>query len=194
MYHNKVGEYKFNMDIRAIDIMQLLQEKLLMLTGGKDRKGKLIIHIPASFKRDKFKLEDYRKLLHYYIKISSKGNKPVGFTIIVDARGNGNSLSGNTKPLLKMLQEYYSDTISHIVLIKADNFWQKQKASLSVKKFNFEVSNCCLESLLKIVDISNLTSDLDGTLNYDHSNWIGLRVKIEEFLWQVSITIIHNRT
>lgn len=172
-------------DVRAIDILSILQERLIMLTGGRDRKGRLIIHIPATSKRERFKIDDFRKLLHYFINITSDEIKEIGFTIVIDARGNGN-ISGNTKPLLKMFQEHFSLNIHQVAVIKADNFWQKQKASLSVNKFKFEVHNCCVESLLKIIDGANLTPDVSGSLNFDYNNWIELRLKIEEFLWQVS--------
>lgn len=33
-----------------------------------------------------------------------------------------------------------------------------------------------LESLPKIIDVSQLTSDLDGTLYYDHDQWIEMRL------------------
>lgn len=33
-----------------------------------------------------------------------------------------------------------------------------------------------LEALPKIIDTSQLTTDLDGTLHYDHSQWIDMRL------------------
>jgi hypothetical protein len=33
-----------------------------------------------------------------------------------------------------------------------------------------------LEALPKIIDTTQLTSDLEGTLHYDHSQWIDMRL------------------
>lgn len=43
-----------------------------------------------------------------------------------------------------------------------------------------------LEALPKIIDTSQLTVDLEGTLNYDHSNWLETRLAVEEFSWQAA--------
>lgn len=43
-----------------------------------------------------------------------------------------------------------------------------------------------LEALPKIIDTSQLTSDLDGTLPYDHTSWLELRLAVEEFGWQAA--------
>lgn len=43
-----------------------------------------------------------------------------------------------------------------------------------------------LEALTKIIDTSQLTSDLEGTLNYDHASWLETRLAVEEFSWQAS--------
>lgn len=43
-----------------------------------------------------------------------------------------------------------------------------------------------LEALPKIIDTSQLTSDLEGTLSYDHSSWLETRLAVEEFGWQAA--------
>jgi triple functional domain protein len=43
-----------------------------------------------------------------------------------------------------------------------------------------------IEALSKIIDTSQLTSDLDGTLSYDHSTWLEIRLAVEEFAWQAA--------
>ena len=43
-----------------------------------------------------------------------------------------------------------------------------------------------VEALSKAIDQSQLTSDFDGTLAYDHNTWIELRLAIEEFSWQAN--------
>lgn len=45
------------------------------------------------------------------------------------------------KPLLKTLQEYFPAEICVALIIKPDNFWQKQKTNFGSAKFSFEVSS-----------------------------------------------------
>lgn len=44
------------------------------------------------------------------------------------------------KPLLKTLQEFFPAEICVALIIKPDNFWQKQKTNFGSAKFSFEVS------------------------------------------------------
>lgn len=44
------------------------------------------------------------------------------------------------KPLLKTLQEAFPAEIHVALIIKPDNFWQKQKTNFGSSKFIFEVS------------------------------------------------------
>lgn len=43
-----------------------------------------------------------------------------------------------------------------------------------------------IEALSKIIDSSQLTSDLDGSLSYDHATWLETRLAVEEFAWQAA--------
>lgn len=40
----------------------------------------------------------------------------------------------------------------------------------------FQTTMISLEALPKVIDISQLTPDLEGTLQYDHPQWIDLRL------------------
>ena len=62
----------------------------------------------------------------------------LGFTVIVDMRGN--TTWNSVKPILKVLQEYFAAHIHTAHIIKPDNFWQKQRTSLGSQKYKFEVS------------------------------------------------------
>lgn len=43
-----------------------------------------------------------------------------------------------------------------------------------------------LEALPKIIDTSQLTTDLEGTLSYDHASWLETRLSVEDFSWQAA--------
>ena len=87
----------------------------------------------------------------------------------------GNATWNSVKPILKVLQEYFAAHIHTAHIIKPDNFWQKQRTSLGSQKYKFETNLISTDALLKVLDPSQLTMDLDGTLLYDNSIWIELR-------------------
>lgn len=76
--------------------------------------------------------------------------------------------------------------IHQVVIIKSETFWQKQRSAISSNKYKFETMSISVESLGKIIDASQLTSDFDGGWSYDHNQWIDSRLELEEFLWQAS--------
>lgn len=100
-------------------------------------------------------------------------------------RGNANTSAG-AKTALKILQENFSDLIHQVLIIKPDNFWQKQRSSIASNKYKFEVTTISIQALSKMVDQTQLTPDFDGILHYDHGQWLDLRVAFEDFSWQAS--------
>lgn len=51
------------------------------------------------------------------------------------------------KPLLKILQESFPSCIHVALIIKPDNFWQKQRTNFGSSKFEFEVRGKSLKRL-----------------------------------------------
>ncbi|XP_052746705.1 kalirin isoform X1 [Bicyclus anynana] len=166
---------------RALDVLPLLQERVASLTGGRDRRGGPIIWFPANSRRDRVTPDDYRRLLHYLISIPSETVRSHGFIILIDMRG---SPWAAIKPILKVLQEHFSSSVHQALVVKPDNFWQKQRTTIGAHKYKFETTMISLEALPKVIDSSQLTPDLDGTLQYDHAQWIDLRLALEELMWQ----------
>lgn len=96
-----------------------------------------------------------------------------------------NTSSGSLKAILKILQENFSAGVIHqVVIVKSDTFWQKQRSSSN--KYKFETLSISLESLGKMIDVSQLTADFEGAWPYDHGQWIEMRKDLEDFLWQAS--------
>ncbi len=65
--------------------------------------------------------------------------------MIIDMRGSKWDL---IKPLLKTLQEAFPAEICVALIIKPDNFWQKQKTNFGSAKFTFEVKMQLLSSCI----------------------------------------------
>ncbi len=53
--------------------------------------------------------------------------------------------------------------------------------NLSVLLSSFQTIMVSLEGLTKVVDPSQLTPDFEGSLDYDHEEWIEVRVAFEDF-------------
>ncbi|KAK7144341.1 hypothetical protein R3I94_010684 [Phoxinus phoxinus] len=167
-----------NDGIKAADVLTVLREKVAFVSGGRDKRGGPILTFPSRSNHDRIKQEDLRKLVTYLSTVPSEDVSKRGFTVIVDMRGSKWDL---IKPLLKTLQESFPAEICVALIIKPDNFWQKQKTNFGSAKFTFETSMVSVEGLTKLVDPSQLTADLEGTLEYDHVEWTELRVSLEEF-------------
>nr|XP_024216575.1 triple functional domain protein isoform X4 [Halyomorpha halys] len=167
------------------EVLSWLQERVAVLTGGRDRRGGPVLTFPATPRRDRVKPDDYRRLLHYLISIPGDECKEIGFTAVVDMRGAGSTWT-TVKPILKVLHDHFASAIHVVYIIKPDNFWQKQRTSLGSHKYKFEVNMISTEGLSKVVDSSQLTPDLEGSLHYDHAQWIDMRLAVEDFLWQAT--------
>ncbi|XP_024084054.1 kalirin-like isoform X2 [Cimex lectularius] len=57
------------------DVMPLLEERVAVVTGGRDRRGGPLLTFPTSARRDRLKPDDYRRLIHYLINIPPLRNQ-----------------------------------------------------------------------------------------------------------------------
>lgn len=173
----RTGSFR-NDGLKATDVLPILKEKVAFVSGGRDKRGGPILTFPARSNHDRIRQEDLRKLVTYLASVPSEDVCKRGFTVIIDMRGSKWDL---IKPLLKTLQEAFPAEIHVALIIKPDNFWQKQKTNFGSSKFIFETSMVSVEGLAKLVDPSQLTDEFDGSLDYNHDEWIDLRVALEEF-------------
>ncbi|KAJ8392679.1 hypothetical protein AAFF_G00073530 [Aldrovandia affinis] len=175
----RIGRSFRNDGIKAADVLPVLKEKVAFVSGGRDKRGGPILTFPARSNHDRIKQEDLRRLVTYLSTVPSEDVCKRGFTVIIDMRGSKWDL---IKPLLKTLQEAFPAEICVALIIKPDTFWQKQKTNFGSAKFTFETSMVSVEGLTKLVDPSQLTDDFDGSLEYNHEEWMDLRVSLEEFI------------
>lgn len=85
---------------RAAEVLPLLQERLAILPGGRDRRGGPVLLFPSTPRRERAKPEDYRRLLQYLFAIPSDEARGLRFTVIVDMRG---TTWDSVKPILKVM-------------------------------------------------------------------------------------------
>uniref|UniRef100_A0A8C4PSD8 Trio Rho guanine nucleotide exchange factor n=1 Tax=Equus asinus TaxID=9793 RepID=A0A8C4PSD8_EQUAS len=132
-------------------------------SGGRDKRGGPILTFPARSNHDRIRQEDLRRLISYLACIPSEEVCKRGFTVII-------------------LQESFPCCIHVALIIKPDNFWQKQRTNFGSSKFEFETNMVSLEGLTKVVDPSQLTPEFDGCLEYNHEEWIEIRVAFEDYI------------
>uniref|UniRef100_A0A672R3G0 non-specific serine/threonine protein kinase n=1 Tax=Sinocyclocheilus grahami TaxID=75366 RepID=A0A672R3G0_SINGR len=170
--------FRRNEEMKAMEVLPILKEKVAFLSGGRDKRGGPVLTFPSRTNHDRIRHEDLRRLIAYLAGIPSEDVCKHGFTVIVDMRG---SKWDSIKPLLKILQESFPCCIHVALIIKPDNFWQKQRTNFGSSKFEFETTMVSLEGLSKVVDPSQLTPDFEGSLDYNHEEWIEIRVAFEDF-------------
>uniref|UniRef100_A0A8C2IST8 non-specific serine/threonine protein kinase n=1 Tax=Cyprinus carpio TaxID=7962 RepID=A0A8C2IST8_CYPCA len=170
--------FRRNEEMKAMEVLPILKEKVAFLSGGRDKRGGPVLTFPSRTNHDRIRHEDLRRLIAYLAGIPSEDVCKHGFTVIVDMRG---SKWDSIKPLLKILQESFPCCIHVALIIKPDNFWQKQRTNFGSSKFEFETTMVSLEGLSKMVDPSQLTPDFEGSLDYNHEEWIEIRVAFEDF-------------
>uniref|UniRef100_A0A6Q2ZJB0 non-specific serine/threonine protein kinase n=1 Tax=Esox lucius TaxID=8010 RepID=A0A6Q2ZJB0_ESOLU len=175
--------FRRNEEMKAMEVLPILKEKVAFLSGGRDRRGGPVLTFPSRSNHDRIRAEDLRRLVAYLASIPNEEVAKHGFTVIVDMRG---SKWDSIKPLLKILQESFPCCIHVALIIKPDNFWQKQRTNFGSSKFEFETTMVSLEGLSKVVDPSQLTADFEGSLEYNHDEWIEVRVAFEEFTGHAS--------
>ncbi|XP_032800941.2 triple functional domain protein isoform X3 [Petromyzon marinus] len=176
--------YRKTDGLKAADLLPILKEKVAYVSGGRDRRGGPILTFPARSNHDRIKQEDLRRLITYLASVPcSEESAKKGFTVVIDMRG---SKWDSIKPLLKTLQESFPASIHVALIIKPDNFWQKQKTNFGSSKFEFETSLVSIEGLCRLVDPSQLTAELDGSFPYEHEEWLSLRLALEEFVTAAS--------
>lgn len=55
--------------IRTLDLLQLLQDRFVILTGGRDRRGGPLLSFPSTPRRERVKPEDIKRVLSYLFSI-----------------------------------------------------------------------------------------------------------------------------
>ncbi|CAH3018961.1 unnamed protein product [Porites evermanni] len=169
--------------LRAKDIIELLQDKIAILYGGKDRRGGRIITFPARSRAAEIDRVSLTRLLTYLASIPSDHERDLGFSLVLDMRG---TTWHGAKPMLKALQECFIAKVHTVYLLKPEGFWENRRTSFGSSKLIFETSLTSLDGLTKFIDLNQLISELGGSFKYDHSKWINMRMALEKFLYEAS--------
>uniref|UniRef100_A0A915CN38 CRAL-TRIO domain-containing protein n=1 Tax=Ditylenchus dipsaci TaxID=166011 RepID=A0A915CN38_9BILA len=174
---------------RAEDIIHVLRDRVALLPGARDRDNRPIVFVPAKENSAQINPDHLRNLLLYLYEVTSDDVKENGFVFVIDMR------KGTTwnvvKPVLKCLQEFFPGTVTAVLIIKPDNFWEKHKTSVSTGKYKFDIQMISIDNLTKYMDAGQIVREFGGSLFYDHEDWLDLRVDIEKLVWRSSEILRH---
>lgn len=102
----------------------------------------------------------------------------LGFHIIIDRRRDRWS---SVKTALLKISAYFPGLIQVVYVIRPESFLQKALSEVSNKlfkeefKFRFVILSTS-EELFEYIEPSQLTTELGGTLQYSHEDWIQQRI------------------
>uniref|UniRef100_A0A1I7TK26 CRAL-TRIO domain-containing protein n=1 Tax=Caenorhabditis tropicalis TaxID=1561998 RepID=A0A1I7TK26_9PELO len=170
------------MTMKAEDIMHVLRDGIAVLPGGRCRAGQAVVVCPS---REQLVNQDHlRNVFLYLFEVTAKEAREKGFLVVIDMRGK--QTWTNVRHILKALSSIDNSSTIQVFIIKPDKFWEKQKAQMSLGTWEFEVEMISFESLIKIVDVSQLPKSIGGNYPYDHDEWLELRIDLEKWIWNIT--------
>ncbi|XP_028326854.1 pleckstrin homology domain-containing family G member 4B isoform X2 [Gouania willdenowi] len=165
---------------------ELLTSGAVILPGNRDRSGRAVLQVctrASVWTGETCTAHDVTCLLGYYCSTLRKERRDQGLTVIIDSRKQP-----SVPALLSSLSELQAlaPNALYSVLFLVD----KEAAAKTERDVNVQTESLSsLKALLKHIDQTQLTRDLEGTFHYDHNHWVHFRQKIEPFATNCSAAI-----
>uniref|UniRef100_A0A2C9KF52 Guanine nucleotide exchange factor DBS n=1 Tax=Biomphalaria glabrata TaxID=6526 RepID=A0A2C9KF52_BIOGL len=168
---------------KVIDVAPLLQTKYAVLSGGKAKNGAPIMTFPSRPSLAEVSDEDYGKVVTYLCGITPLHESEAGFVIVIDRRQDS---WGAVKAILLKLSAFFPVHIQVVFLLQPKGFFQRAFADFRSKfvkeELEFKVVLCdATKDIEDYVEVSNLTSDVGGELEFDANEWTEHRSAVEKF-------------
>ncbi|XP_053530740.1 pleckstrin homology domain-containing family G member 4B isoform X3 [Ictalurus punctatus] len=170
---------------------ELLTSGAVSLPGNRDRSGRSVLQVCMRnqvWTDERFTSRELTCLLGYYYSTLRKEKRDQGLTVLVDSRRQ--QASPVLFSALSQLQASLPNALYSVLLLSDKEASVKLERDFSVP---CEVLTS-LKALLKHIDSSQLTRDLDGTFPYDHDHYIQFRQKMEQFCSSCSAAISSLRS
>ncbi|CAJ1085597.1 uncharacterized protein LOC117820972 [Xyrichtys novacula] len=148
------------------------------LTGGKDRTDRAIVELYGDHQGwgSAVSSTELYKVLRYFHSITRREIREAGLTLIFDARKT-NPQPQLCKALMTLQEQTLQAVNSFVLLIDKDINPQPEH----FPGIQTEIVTS-MKALLKLVDMSQLSSRLDGTLSHSTCDWTGLHKKLFPFV------------
>ncbi|XP_064362883.1 pleckstrin homology domain-containing family G member 4B isoform X3 [Dromaius novaehollandiae] len=167
---------------------ELLQSGVFSLCGSRDRSGRAVIQVCT---RHSIWLNEHctstavAHLLMYLYSIPRKEVRDLGVVILVDAR-KCQPNSSLFRAFTAMQNAIPHSIHSVLVLIDKECSFRPDR-DIAIQKYEILTS---LKALNKLIDYTQLTAEFDGTFQYNHSDWICFRRKLEPFITNCKEAIV----
>ncbi|CAL8247114.1 unnamed protein product [Lota lota] len=165
---------------------ELLQSGAVILPGSRDRSGRVVLQVCTRgrvWAGESFTAKDLTCLLCYYYSTLRRERREQGLTVLVDSRRQPPSPALLSS--LSELQALLPNALYSVLFLVDKEAAAKSERDLHIQ--NELVTS--LKSLLKHIDNTQLTADLEGTFHYNHKHWLHFRQKIEPFARSCSAAI-----
>uniref|UniRef100_A0A3P9J2G1 MCF.2 cell line derived transforming sequence-like 2 n=1 Tax=Oryzias latipes TaxID=8090 RepID=A0A3P9J2G1_ORYLA len=180
-------------DIRpllAVDIIEQLHLQFALLSGGRGKDGAPIIIFPEYSGFSEVPEEDFLNVVTYLTSIPSLDAASIGFIIIMDRRKDKWS---SVRGCLSRIAGAFPGHLQLVLVLRPSRFFHRTVTDIGIKmhKDDFKMKIVMLNSLSDLhgyVDKSQLTRELGGSLDYNHSQWMHHRTAIENFAMTVKST------
>ncbi|KAG8581365.1 hypothetical protein GDO81_007650 [Engystomops pustulosus] len=174
----------------AVDIMEQLHKQFATLPGGRGKDGAPIISLPEYPNFTEIPDDDFLNVVTYLTSIPSLEAASIGFIIVIDRRKDKWS---SVKASLTRIAGAFPGNLQLVFVLRPSRFIQRTIVDIGIKlnRDDFKMKIIMLNSvsdLLGYIDKSQLTTELGGTLEYSHSQWIQHRTAIESFAQVVKTT------
>ncbi|RZB40169.1 guanine nucleotide exchange factor DBS-like, partial [Asbolus verrucosus] len=165
------------------DVAELLHSQYAIISGGKSKEGCPIITFPDNSNFHLLSDIDYQRLMLYLTSVPSLQDADLGFHLIIDRRKDR---WNSVKTVLLKISVYFPGLIHVVYVIRPASFLQKALSEVSNKLFKDEfkfrmIVLSTVEELHEYIDLSQITPDLGGNLQYSHDEWMQQRIELEKF-------------
>ncbi|XP_016318026.1 triple functional domain protein-like [Sinocyclocheilus anshuiensis] len=69
---NQITGFRRNEEMKAMEVLPILKEKVAFLSGGRDKRGGPVLTFPSRTNHDRIRHEDLRRLIAYLAGIPSE--------------------------------------------------------------------------------------------------------------------------
>ncbi|XP_056142265.1 pleckstrin homology domain-containing family G member 4B isoform X2 [Lampris incognitus] len=185
------SHYDLNLPKLVADVNQtLLASGAIVLPGNRDRSGRAVLQVYSRSRvwaGDGYTARDLTCLLGYYYSTLRRERREQGLTVLIDSRRQQPPPALLSS--LSELQTFVPNALYSVLLLVDKEGPAKPERDVSVQT---ELLTS-LKALLKHIDGTQLTRDLEGAFHYDHALWIHFRQKIEPFASSCSTAISYLR-
>ncbi|XP_037836082.1 pleckstrin homology domain-containing family G member 4B isoform X2 [Kryptolebias marmoratus] len=165
---------------------ELLASGAVILPGNRDRGGRAVLQVCTRaqvWAGEACSVNNLTRLLGYYHSTLRKERRDRGLTVVIDGRKQPAAPA-----LLSSLFEFQTlipNALYSVLFLVDKDGSAKPDRDLDAQTETLS----SLKALLKHIDPSQLTRELDGAFHYDHERWIGFRQKVEPFASSCSAAI-----